>query len=105
MLCSLSGWIRDTSDLAHSEVLRRGRECWVVGTEVLLLLCVNCPSSLENSKSLQGGIPAGAIRGGDITPRADTEITSHAVGAFTAFTGSWMLLHSSAPIQKGKDLG
>jgi len=36
----------------------------MAGTEGLLPLCVNCPSSLESSKSLQGGIPpntAGAI--------------------------------------------
>jgi len=76
----------------------------MVGTEVLLLLCINCPSSLESSKSLQGGIPAntaGAICGCDITPHADAEITSHSVGAFAAFTSSWMLLHSSTPTRKG----
>jgi len=77
----------------------------MAGTGGLLPLCVNCPSSLESSKSLQGGIPAntaGAIHGGDITLHADAEITSHAVGAFAAFTGSWMLVHSSTPTQKGK---
>jgi len=64
----------------------------MAGTEVLLPLCIKCPRSLESSKSLQGGIPtntAGAIHGCNITPRADAEITSHAVGAFTTFTGSW----------------
>lgn len=64
----------------------------MVGTEILLLLCINCFNNLESSKSLQGGIPtntAGAIHGCDITPWADAEITSHGVRAFTTFTDSW----------------